>query len=71
MISFVITTLILFGLVLGAVIWLAIKFGSNKQKLLIKKKYDKANNKAKKLRRDIGRLDIDSIRSKLRKKWKK
>ena len=71
MISFIITLLILIGFLLVGIIYLAIKYGSKKQKLVAAKVQKKASDNARKITRDIRNKSSDFIRERLSKHWKK
>jgi len=71
MLSFVITVIVLFGLLLGILIYYVNKYGKAKTKLMAAKVQKKASDNARKITRDIRNKSSNFIRSKLSKHWKK
>ena len=71
MLSFVITVIVLFGLLLGILIYYVNKYGKAKTKLMAAKVQKKASDNARKITRDIRNKSSAFIRSKLSKNWKK
>ena len=71
MLSFVITLLVLVGLLILGIVYLAQKYGKAKTKLMVAKVQKKASNNAKQITRDIRNKSSDFIRGKLSKHWKK
>jgi len=71
MLSFVITLLILVGLLIIGIVYLAQKHGKTKTKLMVAKVQKKASNNARKITRTIRNTSGDIIRKKLFKNWKK
>jgi len=71
MLSFVITVIVLFGLLLGILIYYVNKYGKAKTKLMAAKVQKKASDNARKITRDIRNKSSDFIRGKLSKHWKK
>ena len=71
MISLIITLLILIGFLLVGIIYLAIKYGSKKQKLVAAKVQKQASDNALKIVRNVRNKSSDFIRGKLSKHWKK
>jgi len=70
MLSFIITVIVLFGLLIGIVIYYVNKHATKKQKLVYIKGKNELYKKANKVRRSINRLTPDNIRKQLH-KWKK
>ena len=71
MLSFVITLLVLVGLLILGIVYLAQKYGKAKTKLMAAKVQKKASNNAKQITRNIRNKSSDFIRGKLSKHWKK
>jgi len=71
MLSFVITLLVLVGLLILGIVYLAQKYGKAKTKLMVAKVQKKASNNAKQITRNIRNKSSDFIRGKLSKHWKK
>ena len=71
MLSFVITLLVLVGLLILGIVYLAEKYGKAKTKLMVAKVQKKASNNAKQITRNIRNKSSDFIRGKLSKHWKK
>ena len=71
MLSFVITLLVLVGLLILGIVYLAQKYGKAKTKLMVAKVQKKSSNNAKQITRNIRNKSSDFIRGKLSKHWKK
>ena len=71
MLSFVITLLVLVGLLILGIVYLAEKYGKAKTKLMVAKVQKKASDNAKQITRDIRNKSSNFIRGKLSKHWKK
>ena len=66
-----IALLVLVGLLIIGIVYLAQKHGKTKTKLMVAKVQKKASNNARKITRTIRNTSGDIIRKKLFKNWKK